>query len=159
VNARGRGIGGFSSHAAQGTLAVSGHVFCVERKRGAQWYCKYRVGGKQVQKRLVCSNLGLERGSTYADGAEAVLEGWREAGLVADGAQTMPEERQQEPVDKLERFRVEKLERIGPFAADDLERITLDRFERGTVDDGGADVSLGDTETQGSPASGTKDDD
>jgi hypothetical protein len=105
------------------------------------------------------SNLGLERGSTYADGAEAVLEGWREAGLVADGAQTMPEERQQEPVDKLERFRVEKLERIGPFAADDLERITLDRFERGTVDDEGADVSLGDTETQGSPASGTKDDD
>jgi hypothetical protein len=71
----------------------------------------------------------------------------------------MPEERQQEPVDKLERFRVEKFERIGPFAADDLERITLDRFERGTVDDEGADVSLGDTETQGSPASGTKDDD
>jgi hypothetical protein len=65
----------------------------------------------------------------------------------------MPEKRQQEPVDKLERFRVEKL------AADDLERITLDRFERGTVDDEGADVSLGDTETQGSPASGTKDDD
>jgi hypothetical protein len=31
---------------------ASGHVFCVERKRGPQWYCKYRVGGKQVQKRL-----------------------------------------------------------------------------------------------------------
>jgi hypothetical protein len=36
----------------QGTLAVSGHVFCVERKRGPQWYCKYRVGGRQIQKRL-----------------------------------------------------------------------------------------------------------
>jgi integrase len=36
----------------QGTLAVSGHVFCVERKRGPQWYVKYRVGGRQVQKRL-----------------------------------------------------------------------------------------------------------
>jgi hypothetical protein len=31
---------------------ASGHVFCVERKRGLQWYAKYRAGGKQVQKRL-----------------------------------------------------------------------------------------------------------
>jgi integrase len=31
---------------------ASGHVFCVERRRGPQWYAKYRVGGKQVQKRL-----------------------------------------------------------------------------------------------------------
>src|SRR4051794_33604656 len=31
---------------------ASGHAYLVERKRGAQWYCKYRVGGKQVQKRL-----------------------------------------------------------------------------------------------------------
>ena len=31
---------------------ASGHVFCVERKRGPQWYCKYRAGGKQVQRRL-----------------------------------------------------------------------------------------------------------
>jgi hypothetical protein len=31
---------------------ASGHVFCVERKRGPQWYCKYRVASKQVQKRL-----------------------------------------------------------------------------------------------------------
>ena len=31
---------------------ASGHVFCVERKRGPQWHCKFRVGGKQVQKRL-----------------------------------------------------------------------------------------------------------
>jgi integrase len=37
----------------QGTHAVSGHVFCVQRKRGPQWYVKYRLpGGKQVQKRL-----------------------------------------------------------------------------------------------------------
>jgi hypothetical protein len=36
----------------QGTLAVSGHVFCVKRKRGPQWYVKYRVGPKQIQKRL-----------------------------------------------------------------------------------------------------------
>jgi integrase len=37
----------------QGTLAVSGHVFCVQRIRGPQWYVKYRLpGGKQVQKRL-----------------------------------------------------------------------------------------------------------
>ena len=31
---------------------ASGHVFCVERKRGPQWYCKFRVSEKQVQKRL-----------------------------------------------------------------------------------------------------------
>jgi integrase len=31
---------------------ASGHVFCVERKRGPQWYAKFRVGGKQAQKRL-----------------------------------------------------------------------------------------------------------
>jgi integrase len=36
----------------QGTLDVSGHVFRVERKRGPQFYVKYRVGGRQVQKRL-----------------------------------------------------------------------------------------------------------
>jgi hypothetical protein len=36
----------------QGTLAVSGHVFCVKRKRGPQWYVKYRVGTNQIQKRL-----------------------------------------------------------------------------------------------------------
>ena len=36
----------------QSTHAVSGHVFCVERKRGPQWYVKYRAGDKQVQKRL-----------------------------------------------------------------------------------------------------------
>jgi hypothetical protein len=36
-----------------------------------------------IMPHAACSNLGLERGSTYADGAEAVLEGWREAGLVA----------------------------------------------------------------------------
>jgi integrase len=37
----------------QGTHAVSGHVFCVKRKRGPQWYVKYRLpGGRQVQKRL-----------------------------------------------------------------------------------------------------------
>jgi hypothetical protein len=28
----------------QGTLAVSGYVFCVKRKRGPQWY--ERVAGK-----------------------------------------------------------------------------------------------------------------
>jgi hypothetical protein len=36
----------------QGTLAVSGHVFRVERKRGPHWYIKYRIGPKQIQKRL-----------------------------------------------------------------------------------------------------------
>jgi integrase len=36
----------------QGTHAVSGHVFCVKRKRGPQWYVKYRLGPKQIQKRL-----------------------------------------------------------------------------------------------------------
>jgi integrase len=36
----------------QGTLAVSGHVLCVERKRGPQFYVKYRVGPTQIQKRL-----------------------------------------------------------------------------------------------------------
>lgn len=34
-------------------LPVSGHVFKVERKRGAQWYVKFRLpDGRQVQKRL-----------------------------------------------------------------------------------------------------------
>jgi integrase len=36
----------------KGTLAVSGHVFCVERKRGPQFYAKYRIGSKQIQRRL-----------------------------------------------------------------------------------------------------------
>jgi hypothetical protein len=36
----------------QGTLAVSGHVFCVRRKRGPQFYAKYRIGSKQIQRRL-----------------------------------------------------------------------------------------------------------
>jgi hypothetical protein len=36
----------------QGTLAVSGHVFCVKRKRGQQFYVKYRVAGRQIEKRL-----------------------------------------------------------------------------------------------------------
>ena len=31
---------------------ASGHVFCVERKRGPQRCCKFRVCGRQVQKRL-----------------------------------------------------------------------------------------------------------
>src|SRR4051794_33455978 len=33
--------------------AISGHVFRVERKRGAAWYAKYRLpDGRQVQKRI-----------------------------------------------------------------------------------------------------------
>src|SRR6476659_4094552 len=32
---------------------ISGHVFRVERKRGPQWYAKYRLpDGRQVQKRV-----------------------------------------------------------------------------------------------------------
>lgn len=32
---------------------ISGHVFKIERKRGAQWYAKYRLpDGRQVQKRI-----------------------------------------------------------------------------------------------------------
>ena len=31
---------------------ASGHVFLVKRKRGDHWYTKYRVRGKQVEKRL-----------------------------------------------------------------------------------------------------------
>ena len=35
------------------TRPVSGHVFRMQRKRGAQWYVKYRgVDGRQVQRRL-----------------------------------------------------------------------------------------------------------
>jgi len=34
-------------------LPVSGHAFRVERKRGAQWYVKYRLpDGRQQQRRL-----------------------------------------------------------------------------------------------------------
>jgi integrase len=34
-------------------LPVSGHVFRVERKRGPQWYVKYRLpDGRQIKKRL-----------------------------------------------------------------------------------------------------------
>jgi hypothetical protein len=37
----------------QATRAISGHVFKVERKRGAQWYAKYRLpDGRQVQRRI-----------------------------------------------------------------------------------------------------------
>jgi integrase len=35
------------------TRSISGHVFKVERKRGAQWYAKYRLpDGRQVQRRI-----------------------------------------------------------------------------------------------------------
>ena len=35
------------------TAAVTGHVFRVERKRGPQWYMKFRLpNGKQVQRRI-----------------------------------------------------------------------------------------------------------
>ncbi|MDP9385216.1 MAG: H-NS histone family protein, partial [Actinomycetota bacterium] len=34
-------------------LEPSGHVFRVERKRGPQWYAKYRLpDGRQVQRRV-----------------------------------------------------------------------------------------------------------
>jgi integrase len=37
----------------QATRAISGHVFKVERKRGAQWYAKYRLpDGRQIQRRI-----------------------------------------------------------------------------------------------------------
>lgn len=37
----------------QATTTISGHVFKVERKRGAQWYAKYRLpDGRQVQRRI-----------------------------------------------------------------------------------------------------------
>jgi integrase len=37
----------------QATRAISGHVFKVERKRGAQWYAKYLLpDGRQVQRRI-----------------------------------------------------------------------------------------------------------
>jgi len=32
----------------QDQATASGHVFCVERKRGPQWYCKFRVGVPQL---------------------------------------------------------------------------------------------------------------
>jgi integrase len=39
--------------AAKPTRSISGHVFKVERKRGAQWYAKYRLqDGRQVQTRI-----------------------------------------------------------------------------------------------------------
>jgi len=37
----------------QATKAISGHVFKIERKRGPQWYAKYRLpDGRQVQRRI-----------------------------------------------------------------------------------------------------------
>ena len=37
----------------QAAGAVSGHVYRVERKRGPQWYMKYRLpDGRQVQQRI-----------------------------------------------------------------------------------------------------------
>ena len=37
----------------QATRAISGHVFKIERKRGPQWYAKYRLpDGRQVQRRI-----------------------------------------------------------------------------------------------------------
>ena len=38
--------------APRSTDQVSGNVRIVKRKRGDQWYVKYRAGGKQVEKRL-----------------------------------------------------------------------------------------------------------
>jgi hypothetical protein len=43
----------------QGNRPVSGHVFRVPRKRGAQWYVKYRgPDGRQVQKRRGTGDRG-----------------------------------------------------------------------------------------------------
>jgi hypothetical protein len=36
-----------------------------------------------IMPSLVCGNLGLERGSPYAEGAELVLSHWKEDGLIA----------------------------------------------------------------------------
>ncbi len=37
----------------QASRVISGHVFKVERERGAQWYAKYRLPeGRQVQRRI-----------------------------------------------------------------------------------------------------------
>ncbi len=39
--------------AGAGAQPISGHVFRVERKRGPQWYAKYRLpDGRQLQKRI-----------------------------------------------------------------------------------------------------------
>jgi hypothetical protein len=41
---------------------VTGHVYVVERKRGPQWYAKYRLAdGKQVQRRLGPAHSGRGR--------------------------------------------------------------------------------------------------
>jgi integrase len=63
----------------QGTHAVSGHVFRVDRKRGPQWYVKYRLpDGRQVQKRLgpEWPDPGLPSAGYFTrKSAEAALQG------------------------------------------------------------------------------------
>jgi hypothetical protein len=46
-------VGNLASMQTPRSRPVSGHVFKIERKRGAQWYAKYRLpDGRQVQRRI-----------------------------------------------------------------------------------------------------------
>lgn len=77
------------------TPQASGHVFLVKRKRGAQWYAKYRIGERQVQKRLGPAHTGTGRPPagyftkrTAEQALEAILTDARRGQLAAPSGQT-----------------------------------------------------------------------
>jgi integrase len=79
----------------------SGHVFCVERMRGAVWYAKYRLpDGRQVQKRIGPS--------------------WSEQGCPAQGyfTQRLAEEWLREVLDQARRGTLPGMARTGATFAD-----------------------------------------
>jgi integrase len=74
---------------------ASGHVFLVKRKRGVQWYAKYRIGDRQVQKRLGPAHTGKGRPPaghftkrTAEQALEAILTDARRGQLATPSGQT-----------------------------------------------------------------------
>ena len=55
---------------------------------GGEWLPAIRVvremrTSMSIMPNIVCGNVGLEQGSTYAQGNEEVLRRWKEDGLIA----------------------------------------------------------------------------
>jgi integrase len=81
----------------QKTRRATGHTYLVKRKRGDQWYVKYRLpNGRQVQKRLGPAHVGRGRPPegyftkrTAQETLEAILTDARRgtlAGMTTTGA-------------------------------------------------------------------------
>lgn len=66
----------------QAARAVTGHVFKVERKRGPQWYAKYRLpDGRQVQRRIGPHWTDRKRQPPAGYFTKATARGWLDEAL------------------------------------------------------------------------------